>query len=132
MGVYAFRSKHADYVKVGHHGGGDAWERVAFRGFNSCIVPRVLKGRTDAVDLELIAWFPRLTRKDEGAVHRLASSVVGEWHNATGFDEEVLPELAKRDCAAGGDGSRHADCHLEEVLLRGKRHVRRRPRPQSK
>jgi len=128
MGVYAFRSKHAEYVKVGHHAGGDAWERVAFRGFNSCVVPRELRGRTDATDLELVAWFPLLTRKDEGAVHRLvssASSKVGEWHTATGFEEDVSPELAKRDRAAGGDGSRHAECNLEEVLQRGKRRVRR-------
>ena len=126
--MYAFRSKHADYVKVGHHAGGDAWERVAFRGFNSCVVPRELRGRTDAHDLELVAWFPTLGRRDEGAVHRRrrGKNGVGEWHAASKFFEEALPELAKRDCAAGGDGSHHEECRLEEVLRRGKRHVRRR------
>jgi len=55
MGVYVFRSLHCDFVKVGHYKGSDAWERVAFRGFHSCVAPRAAGQRVDAADLQLLA-----------------------------------------------------------------------------
>ena len=91
MGVYIFRSKHADVIKIGHYNKQNAWSRIAHRGFSSCICPSVIKGRVAVDDMELLYWFPALTTKDEKAWHRLcaAHACAGEWFELTALD--VLP-----------------------------------------
>ena len=117
MGVYVFRSIHGDYVKVGHHKGDDAWERVAFRGFHSCVVPRELGDRVNRGDLELLAWYPRLTRKDERTVHRAFQvGAVGEWHCSA--DSEAILALART--LNGNSESEHESCDLDRVVTRGR------------
>lgn len=68
MGVYIFRSIHAPFIKVGHYSGQNAWSRIAHRGFYSCVCPNEIKDRVSIDDLELLAWFPTLTKKHERAV----------------------------------------------------------------
>ena len=65
MGVYVFRSFHGPYIKVGHYSGNNAFSRVAHRGFSSCVCPQEIQDRVSIHDLELIAWFPKQTRKTE-------------------------------------------------------------------
>lgn len=91
MGVYVFRSKTAPWIKVGHHRvtprRPDVSYRVKRRGFHSCRHPPELEGRLDADDFDLVAWFPSLTRRDEGRLHRLCSRrpgpSLGEFHHAS-------------------------------------------------
>lgn len=102
MGVYVFRSRHADFVKVGHYIGDDAWNRVSRRGFYSCVSPREIECKRDACDLELIAWFPNLTTRHEGKIHRMFAdnSSIGEWHAASKADDIVK---ALRALSEGSD-----------------------------
>jgi len=118
MGVYVFRSLHAPLIKVGHYAGGDAWGRVAKRGFHSCVCPRVLGGRVDACDLELLAWFPALGTKHEHAAHRALGALhqpedqcAGEWHAARLLDA-ALSELSRHP---GAVDEAHG-CSLERAL----------------
>jgi hypothetical protein len=92
MGVYVFRSAHAPWVKVGHHLARPrrphAYYRVAGRGFESVVHPRELDGRLGVHDLVLEAWYPTLTRADEGRVHRACAraDAVGEFHPLAELD----------------------------------------------
>lgn len=103
MGIYIFRSKHAPYIKVGHYQGQNAWSRVAHRGFYSCVCPDSIKDKVSAEDVELLAWFPNLTKKEERMVKKKWQSdrIYGksEW-----FPQElyqvVREELLKYDCCA--------------------------------
>lgn len=87
MGVYAFQWRHLDkhgraWVKIGHYKGNNAWSRVAHRGFNSCRPgTRCMRGRVSVKDLDLVAWFPGMSRRDEGAIHRAYKDArTGEWY----------------------------------------------------
>lgn len=86
MGVYVFRSRHEEWVKVGHHKATrarpNAFYRIAGRGFQSVVHPPCLEGRLYVSDLELVAWYPNLERKDETFVHRSCDKErrVGEFH----------------------------------------------------
>ena len=91
MGVYIFRCLHAPFVKLGHHKISPArpnvYYRVAGRGFNSCIHPVELRGKLDMDDLELVAWYPSLTRRHEGMLHRSYSTRrIGEFHPEAELD----------------------------------------------
>lgn len=68
MGVYIFQSLHGPYIKVGHYAGQNAYSRIAHRGFYSCVCPSPIKDKVSCHDLELMAWFPNLTKKEERAV----------------------------------------------------------------
>ena len=58
----------------------NAYYRVAGRGFHSVIHPPELDGRLGVHDLELVRWYPKLTRRDETRVHRACAVRVGEFH----------------------------------------------------
>lgn len=100
MGVYVFRCVHGPYVKVGHHkvtaSRPNVYYRVAGRGFYACVHPRVLDGRLGIDDLSLVAWYPSLTRRDEGRLHRACPTRVGEFHP---LDE--LPKVLRAADALG-------------------------------
>lgn len=120
MGVYVFRSKHAPAIKVGHYCGEDAWARVARRGFYSCLRPACVRDRVSAEDLELLAWFPSLTPRDEGAAHRAfraAHGLVGEWY-ADACADAVVTHLAhaRRPAPATPLPNEAASCSLHGVL----------------
>jgi len=70
MGVYVFRSKHEPYIKVGHYQGKNVWSRIAHRGFSSCVCPLLLVDRVTYADMELVGWFPNLTKKEESNIKR--------------------------------------------------------------
>lgn len=70
MGVYVFRSFHAPYIKVGHYNGKNAFSRIAHRGFSSCVCPHEIQDRVSINDVELIAWFPKQTRKTEQQIKK--------------------------------------------------------------
>lgn len=70
MGVYVFVSRHAPYIKIGHYARSDPWDRVARRGFYSCVSPRELHQLRSAQDVDLVAWFARLTTRSERKAHR--------------------------------------------------------------
>lgn len=92
MGVYVFQSKHAPYIKIGHYAKSNAWSRIAHRGFGKILHPAILKDRVSVHDLELIAWYPELTTKDEKRFHRLfhAHHVIGEWFSLEALDNVLL------------------------------------------
>ena len=85
MGVYVFRCRHAPWVKLGHHKVSstrpNVYYRVAGRGFHACVHPHELDGKLGVHDLELVAWYPSLTRRHEGKLHRFFSAHrIGEFH----------------------------------------------------
>ena len=86
MGVYIYRSFHAPYIKVGHYAGKNAFSRIAHRGFTSCVCPREIRDCVSMNDMELIAWYPYLTKKIERKVKTQwkASRIYGksEWFPA--------------------------------------------------
>jgi hypothetical protein len=83
MGVYFFACD-AAYFKVGHHcvtaARPNVYYRVARRGFQSCVHPACLDRRLAMDDVRLLAWFPTLGGRDEGALHRMDPDRIGEFH----------------------------------------------------
>lgn len=100
MGVYIFRSKHAPYIKVGHYKGQNVWSRIAHRGFSSCLCPLLLQDRVAYSDMELIAWFPHLSKKEESLVKRKwkKDRIYGnsEWFPLS-LENEIISFLLTKD-----------------------------------
>jgi hypothetical protein len=99
MGVYIFRSIHGPYIKVGHYSGGNVYSRVAHRGFSSCVCPPDIRDRVTVHDVELLAWFPSLTRRDEAAVKKKWNTdrlIKSEWFPDTLLDE-IKAFLCEKD-----------------------------------
>ena len=69
MGVYVYKSKHIDALKVGHYCKNNARSRIAHRGFYSCRCPDEIKDKVSVEDLNLLCWYPKLTPKDEKKLH---------------------------------------------------------------
>jgi hypothetical protein len=114
MGVYIFRSRHAPFIKVGHYSGQNAWSRVAHRGFSSCVCPREIQEKVAVDDVELLSWFPNLTKKDEASVKRRwkEQRIYGksEW-----FPEALLEEVRAFLVGLGGGEDCAAMCDREEA-----------------
>ena len=108
MGVYVFKSRHGEFMKIGHYAKFNAWSRVAHRGFSSCICPPVLQNRVTVDDLELLRWYPNLKRADEKALHKQchAFSRGGEWFS--------MEALALVDAKAGEENCAFS-CSIEEA-----------------
>ena len=89
MGVYIYKSKHCEAIKIGHYKMNNAWSRIANRGFYSCKCPDEIKDKVSIEDLILLCWFPNLTPKDEKKLHRdLAEySLVGEWFHSEAINK---------------------------------------------
>jgi hypothetical protein len=92
MGVYIFKSKHINAIKIGHYSKNNAWSRVAHRGFYSCICPGEIKNTVGVDDLELLYWFPELTTKDEKILHNYLEPyrICGEW-----FKYDAINDILK-------------------------------------
>ena len=117
MGVYVFRSKHEPYIKVGHYCGQNVWSRIAHRGFSSCVCPSSLVGRVTLEDVELVAWFPSLSKKQESAVKKRWKEVrvyqKSEWFPSS-CESDIVQFLEQQ---AGGEGTNEKDqCCLQEAL----------------
>lgn len=73
MGVYVIQSKHANWLKIGHHKISpkrpNVYYRFINRGFYSCICPKEIKDKVGFDDLQLIYWYPNLTTKSEKKIH---------------------------------------------------------------
>lgn len=102
MGVYVFRSLHAPAIKVGHYARQNAWSRVAHRGFYSCLRPAALARQAGADDLELLAWFPTLQKRDERRLHRALApfALVGEWFSPAAWDALCAMPLPPNEAAS--------------------------------
>ena len=115
MGVYIFRSKHDRFIKVGHYAGQNAYSRVAHRGFYSCVCPRTIRERVSMEDLELVAWFPRLTTREErGVKKQWKGHRIGEW-----FPLECLEPI--REFLAGKDTDESHLCDAEKAMMTRRR-----------
>lgn len=119
MGVYIFKSKHGPYIKVGHYQGRNAWSRVAHRGFYSCVCPEEIRDRVSVNDLELVAWFPELTKKEERMIktkwrkHRIYEK--SEW-----FLEDLFIDIYP--CLLNLDTDCMHECDRDQAL-RSKRRL---------
>jgi hypothetical protein len=91
MGIYIYQSLHGPYIKVGHYSGQNAYSRVAHRGFYSCVCPTKIKTKVSIDDLELLAWFPSLTKKEERAVKTKWKG--DRWFKSEWFPLEKLEEI---------------------------------------
>ena len=103
MGVYFFACGDA-YFKVGHHRvtptRPNVYYRVARRGFQSCVHPDCLDQKLAMNDVRLLAWFPLLGGRDEGALHRMDPDRIGEFHRVERLDA-LLTEARRRGAEAG-------------------------------
>ena len=120
MGVYIFRSRVADWVKVGHHRvtprRPNVWYRVARRGFESCKGPAALRGNTNVEQLDLLKFYPNLTTKEEKRLHRENKDVrVGEWYPAS-----MLPTLMRWLEESGGVAEAVGEMEKKEGIGVGK------------
>ena len=112
MGVYVFRCIHAPYTKVGHHlatrARPNAYYRVATSGFQACLHPAELDGKVYMRDLQLVAWYPRMTRADETALHRQLRTrrSVGEFHACAAEDAVAACEALGGVAHAVGEEAR--------------------------
>lgn len=128
MGVYIFRSRHADWIKVGHHlvtpRRPNAYYRVAGRGFQTVVHPDELDGKLWLEDLELVAWYPNLTTHDELDAHHLTPKElrVGEFHPAESVD--VILQL----CDARDARVTITDAQKRQAIAWGRRQCRRATR----
>ena len=77
-------------IKIGHYAKQNAWSRIAYRGFYSCVCPLEIRDRVSIDDLDLLFWYPTLTSKDEKRIHKALRTyaLCGEW-----FSTEALNEL---------------------------------------
>lgn len=93
MGVYVYRSRHMNAIKIGHYAKQNAWSRIAHRGFYSCLCPSEIRDRVGVEDVELLYWFPDLNPKDEKRVHKClhAHALCGEWFSTDAL--EKIPVL---------------------------------------
>lgn len=87
MGIYIIESKHANWIKVGHHKISpkrpNVYYRYIRRGFNKCIHPKELHGYTNFKNVHLLHWFPNLSIKQEREIHRRLKQEIGgigEWY----------------------------------------------------
>jgi len=101
MGVYVFKSKHLNVIKIGHYSKQNAWSRIAHRGFNSCICPHDIRGRVNVDDVELLFWFPSLAPRDEKKLHKSLAeySVCGEWFSDTALSR-ITEFVTQTNCMA--------------------------------
>lgn len=112
MGVYIYQSLRGPYIKVGHYKGKNAYSRVAHRGFYSCICPAEIKEQVSIEDLELMAWFPNLTKKEERMVktkwkeYRIDKS---EW-----FPLEKITEI--KQCLETLDQDQKESCCKDDAM----------------
>jgi hypothetical protein len=114
MGVYVFKSKHINVIKIGHYCKNNAWSRIAHRGFYSCICPSEIREKVSVGDLELLYWFPTLKSKDEKKLHKSLHdyNVCGEWFCSDAL--EKIPELVSLENMVN-------NCSLEEALATRRR-----------
>jgi len=114
MGVYIFKSIHGPYIKVGHYKGLNAWSRIAHRGFYSCVCPNDIRDRVSVQDMELCAWFPNLTKKEERMVKT-------KWKLFRIYQKsEWFPDHLYHDILTFLTGLDECDlslCNLEEALM---------------
>jgi hypothetical protein len=89
MGVYVYKSKHMNAIKVGHYCKNNAWSRIARRGFYSCKCPEEIKDKVGIDDVDLLCWYPTLTAKDEKKIHAylMQYSLCGEWFRSEAVDK---------------------------------------------
>uniref|UniRef100_A0A6C0AQY4 GIY-YIG domain-containing protein n=1 Tax=viral metagenome TaxID=1070528 RepID=A0A6C0AQY4_9ZZZZ len=99
MGVYVYKSKHIDAIKVGHYSNNNAWSRIAHRGFYSCKRPDDIKDKVSVEDLDLLCWYPNLSPKDEKSLHKDLKEfrLCGEWFRSEAIDKliEIITEENK-------------------------------------
>lgn len=114
MGVYVFRSKHMDAIKIGHYCNLNAWSRIAHRGFYSCKCPDQIKEKVSVDDLVLQYWFPNLTSTDEKNILKSLSSdrICGEWFS--------IHALGKINNLIGDENKAH-ECSKENAIMTRKR-----------
>jgi hypothetical protein len=114
MGVYVYKSKHIDAIKIGHYSKNNAWSRIANRGFYSCKCPDEIKDRVSIEDLNLLFWYPNLTPKDEKKLHMDLKEyrLCGEWFKSNAIDKilEIIHEENKA-----------SECLKEEAIQSKKR-----------
>lgn len=99
MGVYVYKSKHMDAIKIGHYSKTNPWGRVLNRGFYSCIRPTQIQNRVSAEDLEIMCWYPALKMTDEKKLHRdlVEYRLCGEWFRSESLHKlfQIVPEENK-------------------------------------
>ena len=109
MGVYVYKSRHIEAIKVGHYCKKNAWSRVAHRGFNSCICPPEIKNKVNVEDLILVCWYPNLTPRDEKKLHKDLKeySLCGEWFKFSAL-EKIVKIITEEN--------KSSSCSREEAL----------------
>ena len=101
MGIYVFSVKGHPRVKIGHFkvrmGGpgrrkilmDNPWYRVSRRGFSKVVHPADIEGFLEMSHLELVAWYPNLSTKEEKHLHkRWQTGSCGEF-----YPREDLPSI---------------------------------------
>jgi hypothetical protein len=114
MGVYIYKSKHIDAIKVGHYCKNNAWSRIAHRGFYSCRCPDEIREKVSVNDLDLLCWYPSLRPNDEKKIHRdLAEyKICGEWFSIKALDK--IYEIIKEENKAN-------ECSKEDAIKTNRR-----------
>jgi hypothetical protein len=100
MGVYIIKSKHSNWVKIGHHKITERRPNVYFRyihrGFYSCMCPTEIKEKVSFEDLELLYWFDNLNLQDEKNIHQYLETLYykcGEWYKITEETIETVKNI---------------------------------------
>jgi hypothetical protein len=114
MGIYVYKSKHIDAIKVGHYCKKNAWSRIAHRGFYSNECPHEIKDKVSIEDLILLCWYPNLNPNDEKKLHKDLNNyrVCRGW-----YKYEVIDKLL--ECIT--DENKASDCSKEEAILTKRR-----------
>lgn len=94
MGIYVIKSKHADWIKIGHHkvtkSKPSVYYRYINRGFYSCHCPEEIKCKVSFVDLDLLNWFFNLDIESELELHKCLKNQFaheGEWYKYENLEE---------------------------------------------
>jgi hypothetical protein len=114
MGVYVYKSIHINAIKIGNHCTNNAWNRIAYKGFYSCICPEEIKNKVSIHDLTLLYWYPNLTMKDEKIFHKKLHEykICGEWFRSEAIDKFL--EMVSQENKA-------LECSKEDALLKRKK-----------
>lgn len=94
MGIYIVKSKHVDWIKIGHHkvtkSRPSVYYRYINRGFYSCECPEKIQNKVSFDDLELLNWFHNLDIDAEEELHNFLSNQfthTGEWYLYENLEE---------------------------------------------
>ena len=69
MGIYIFKHRYTNWIRVGNYSKGNPYMRLLRGGFDSTCCPDEIKGYTNYMYMDLLYWFDNLSNEVENLLH---------------------------------------------------------------